>query len=136
MKELHELKMKLMEELKDQAREIGKRGKMNGGDLDTLAKLTKTIDRLCDIMENEDNGMSRDGYWEARGDYEHSGRGRSGRRGRRSMEGRSMSESYDSSRDDYDDNGMDVREELEDLMRRVNGREKEVLRRAMREIDK
>ncbi len=78
MKELHELKAKMMEELKEQAREIVKKPRMSAGDLDTINKLVKSIDRTCDIIEDEGEkgGYSEGGMWRADGEYGHSYAGR------------------------------------------------------------
>ena len=66
MKELHELKEKLM----DQLREYGKRD-MNGSTLEVIDKLTHTIKNLCKIIDDE-------GY---SGDYNYRGMGRYSRSG-------------------------------------------------------
>ncbi len=78
MKELHELKAKMMDELKEKAREITRKPRMSDGDLDTINKLVKSIDRTCEIIESEEesDGYSEGGMWRAEGDYGHSYAGR------------------------------------------------------------
>ncbi len=129
MKELHELKVKLMEELKDQARDLSKKGRMGAGDLDTISKLTKSIDRLCEIIESDDSGYSQAGTWRAdmEGEY---GRGASYRRDSR---GRYARDSY--ARDGYSSTGYSrssMVDHLEEMMGEASTeREREALRKCM-----
>ena len=53
MKELHELKERLMDELKDYGRKD-----MSGSNLEVIDKLTHTIKNLCKIIESEDESYS------------------------------------------------------------------------------
>ncbi len=138
MKELHELKKKMMDELRDQAREIMKKPRMSAGDLDTINKLVKSIDRTCEIIEaEEEGGYSEGGMWRAEGDYGHSYAGR--RRdsmGRYTRRGRGGNYSREGgySRNDGDMYSMDdgLMEQLEEKMRRAkDSREREAIKRCI-----
>lgn len=131
---MHELKEKLCEELE----EIARKGELGAGDLEIIHKLTDTIKNIDKIeMLEEDDGYSRDGDWEAdmRGTY---GRGSSyrGRKrdsmGRYSRTGRMYPDRV-YSRDSAKDRMM---EQMEDMMGGANEREKEILRRAMDQLEK
>ena len=131
---MHELKEKLCEELE----EIARKGELGAGDLEIVHKLTDTIKNIDKIeMLEEDDGYSRDGDWEAdlRGTY---GRGSSyrGRKrdsmGRYSRTGRMYPDRV-YSRDSAKDRMM---EQMEDMMGGANEREKEILRRAMDQLEK
>lgn len=71
-KTLYELKDMLCDELD----EIGKKGEMSAGDLETVHKLTDTIKNIDKISMLESDGYSRSdgGMWPSRGNY---GRGSS-----------------------------------------------------------
>ena len=58
MKELHELKETLCNELK----EYGRKGKISTGELDIVDKLTHTIKNLDKIIENYDDEYSNNTY--------------------------------------------------------------------------
>lgn len=131
---MHELKDKLCEELE----EIARKGELGAGDLEIVHKLTDTIKNIDKIeMLEEDDGYSRDGDWEAdmRGTY---GRGSSyrGRKrdsmGRYSRTGRMYPDRV-YSRGDAKEHMM---EQMEDMMGGANEREKEILRRAMDQLEK
>ena len=131
---MHELKEKLCEELE----EIARKGELGAGDLEIVHKLTDTIKNIDKIeMLEEDDGYSRDGDWEAamRGTY---GRGSSyrGRKrdsmGRYSRTGRMYPDRV-YSRGDAKEHMM---EQMEDMMGGANEREKEILRRAMDQLEK
>ncbi len=131
---MHELKEKLCEELE----EIARKGELGAGDLEIIHKLTDTIKNIDKIeMLEEDDGYSRDGDWEAdmRGTY---GRGSSyrGRKrdsmGRYSRTGRMYPDRV-YSRGDAKGHMM---EQMEDMMGGANEREKEILRRAMDQLEK
>jgi len=84
MKELHDLKDMLCEELK----EYGKKGELTAGSLDVVDKLTHTMKNLDKIIEKYDE----EGYSQMY-PYTYEGTNRGGsyaRRGRRSYENRSM----------------------------------------------
>ena len=138
MEYMHELKEKLCEELD----EIARKPEMGAGDLEIIHKLTDTIKNLDKIEMLEDGGYSQAGDWEAdmRGTY---GRGSSyrGRKrdsmGRYSRDGRMM-------RGGYRDGRMysraeakeDIMEKIEDMMDDADPKEKEILRRAMDQLEK
>ena len=133
MEYLHELKEKLCDELE----EIAKKPDMSAGDLETVHKLTDTIKNIDKIdMLEEDDGYSRDGDWMARGTYD---RGSSYARrkrdsmGRYSRDGR-MHDRVMYSRADAKDHMMG---ELEEAMNAAStDREREIIRRAMDQIEK
>lgn len=97
MKELHELKQKLMDELKEKAREISRKPRMSDGDLDTINKLVKSIDRICEIVEKDDDQGSYSERGMFSGDIEYgraySNRGRD-RMGRYTRNGYSREGDY------------------------------------------
>lgn len=130
---MHELKEKLCDELE----EIARKGELGAGDLDIVHKLTDTIKNICKIDMLDDGGYSRDGDWMARGTYDrgHSYRGRKrDSMGRYSREGRMMPR-----RDGRMYSMAEAKEELvdqiEDMMEGANQREKEILRRAMDQLE-
>lgn len=133
MEYMHELKEKLCDELE----EIARKGELGAGDLDIVHKLTDTIKNICKIDMLDDGGYSRDGDWMARGTYDrgHSYRGRKrDSMGRYSREGRMMPR-----RDGRMYSMAEAKEELvdqiEDMMEGANQREKEILRRAMDQLE-
>ena len=133
MEYMHELKDKLCRELE----EIAKKPDMSAGDLETVHKLTDTIKNIDKIdMLEDDGGYSRDGGWMARGTYD---RGNSYARrkrdsmGRYSRDGR-MHDRVMYSRADAKDHMMG---ELEEAMNAAStDREREIIRRAMDQIEK
>ena len=133
MEYMHELKEKLCDELE----EIAKKPDMSAGDLETVHKLTDTIKNIDKIdMLEDDGGYSRDGDWMARGTYD---RGNSYARrkrdsmGRYSRDGR-MHDRVMYSRADAKDHMMG---ELEEAMNAAStDREREIIRRAMDQIEK
>lgn len=133
MEYMHELKEKLCDELE----EIARKGELGAGDLDIIHKLTDTIKNICKIDMLDDGGYSRDGDWMARGTYDrgHSYRGRKrDSMGRYSRDGRMMPR-----RDGRMYSMAEAKEELvdqiEDMMEGANQREKEILRRAMDQLE-
>ena len=140
MEYMHELKEKLCDELE----EIAKKGELGAGDLEIVHKLTDTIKNIDKIeIMKEDGGYSQAGDWEmeGRGSYN---RGSSYRRKRDSMgrysrdgmgyrDGRMMpNRMY--SRADAKDHMMD---ELEEAMAAAtNDREKDIIKRAMDQLEK
>ena len=126
---MHELKEKLCEELE----EIARKGELGAGDLEIVHKLTDTIKNLDKIeMLEEDGGYSRAGDWEAdmRGTY---GRGSSYRGRKRDSMGRYSRDGRMYSRGDAKEHMID---QIEDMMGGANEREKEILRRAMEQLEK
>ena len=133
MEYMHELKEKLCDELE----EIARKPEMSAGDLETVHKLTDAIKNIDKIDMLDDGGYSRDGDWMARGTYDrgHSYRGRKrDSMGRYSREGRMMPR-----RDGRMYSMAEAKEELvdqiEDMMEGANQREKEILRRAMDQLE-
>lgn len=132
MEYMYELKEKLCEELE----EIAKKPEMSAGDLEAVHKLTDTIKNIDKIeMLEEDGGYSRDGDWESdmRGTY---GRGSSYRGRKRDSMGR-YSRNYREPRmyprADAKEHMMD---QIEGMMGGANEREKDILRRAMEQLEK
>lgn len=117
MKTLYDLKDMLCAELD----EIGKKGEMSAGDLETVHKLTDTIKNIDKITMLEENGYSRDGDWSAnmRGNY---GRGSSyARRGSHYVRGHySMDDGRDS-----------LISRMEDIMRGADSKDREVIQRCI-----
>lgn len=117
MKTLYDLKDMLCAELD----EIGKKGEMSAGDLETVHKLTDTIKNIDKIVMLEDDGYSRDGDWSAnmRGNY---GRGSSyARRGSHYVRGHySMDDGRDS-----------LISRMEDIMRGADSKDREVIQRCI-----
>ena len=134
MEYMHELKEKLCMELD----EIAKKPEMSAGDLEAAHKLTDTIKNIDKIeMLEEDDGYSRDGDWEmeGRGAYNRGSSYRGRKRdsmGRYSRAGRMYPDRV-YSRDSAKDRMM---EQMEDMMGGANEREKEILRRAMDQLEK
>ena len=114
---LYDLKDMLCAELD----EIGKKGEMSAGDLETVHKLTDTIKNIDKIVMLEDDGYSRDGDWSAnmRGNY---GRGSSyARRGQHYVRGHySMDDGRDS-----------LISRMEDIMRGADSKDREVIQRCI-----
>ena len=121
--------------------EIAKKQEMSAGDLEAVHKLTDTIKNIDKIlMLEEDGGYSRDGYsrdgdWEAdmRGSYN---RGASYRHrdsmGRYARTGDDYSRRRGYSRHEAKDMMM---EQLGGMMNDANENQREVIRRAMRELE-
>lgn len=134
MEYMHELKEKLCMELD----EIAKKPELSAGDLEAAHKLTDTIKNIDKIeMLEEDDGYSRDGDWEmeGRGSYNRGSSYRGRKRdsmGRYSRTGRMYPDRV-YSRDSAKDRMM---EQMEDMMGGANEREKEILRRAMDQLEK
>mgnify|MGYP000998434384 CR=1 FL=1 len=114
---LYDLKDMLCAELD----EIGKKGEMSAGDLETVHKLTDTIKNIDKIVMLEDDGYSRDGDWSANmsGNY---GRGSSyARRGSHYVRGHySMDDGRDS-----------LISRMEDIMRGADSKDREVIQRCI-----
>ena len=77
------MSMKVMYDLKDmlcaELDEIGKKGEMSAGDLETVHKLTDTIKNIDKIVMLEDDGYSRDEDYSRDGDWSANMRGNYGR---------------------------------------------------------
>ena len=118
---LYDLKDMLCAELD----EIGKKGEMTAGDLETVHKLTDTIKNIDKIVMLEDDGYSldedysRDGDWGAHGNY---GRGSSyARRGTHYVRGHYS----------RDDGRRSLADRMEDLMRDANSKDREAIQRCI-----
>lgn len=112
MKVLYELKDMLCDELE----EIGKKGEMSAGDLETVHKLTDTIKNIDKITLLEDSGYSRDNDL----DLNTYGRGNSyARRGQH----------YDRGHYSRDDGRERMMRRIEDMMDEADGSDREVIRR-------
>lgn len=128
---MNDIKEKLCKEVE----QIALKKELSAGDLETVHKLTDTIKNIDKIEKLEHGGYSNGGDWEAemRGTY---GRG-SSYRGRDSM-GRFTRDTRGGrrggrySRTDARDHMMDM---LEDMMDTADDREREILRRAMQQLD-
>ena len=136
MNALYDLKEMLCKELE----EIAGKGEMSAGDLETTHKLTDTIKNIDKILRlEEDGGYSRAGDWEAdmRGTYgrESSYRGR--RRdsmGRYSRDGSTIryGDGRGYSRNDAKERML---ERLNEVMNDADENDREVIRRAMRQLE-
>lgn len=118
---MYKLKDMLCEELD----EIGKKGEMSAGDLETVHKLTDTIkniykiDMLKDSGYSGDDDYSRDGDWGAHGNY---GRGSSyARRGTHYVRGHYS----------RDDARRSLADRMEDLMRDADSKDLEAIQRCI-----
>lgn len=128
MEYLYDLKEKLCKELEEYAQ----KSNMNAGDLEMVHKLTDTIKNLDKIEMLEDGGYSQAGDWEGRGSYargsSYANRGKHYVRGHYSRDGRM--DGY--SRHDAKEAMM---EQLGEIMSGANDREREILRRAMSQLE-
>lgn len=99
MKALEDLRDRFCEELD----EIARKGELGAGDLELAHKLTDTIKNIDKINMLEEDGYSRDGDWEARGNYgdgnSYANRGKHYVRGHYSRENRMRDEHGRYSRD-------------------------------------
>ena len=134
MEYMHELKEKLCDELE----EIARKGELSAGDLEAVHKLTDTIKNIDKIeIMKEDGGYSQAGDWEMRGTYD---RGRSYRGRKRDSMGRYSRDGRMMPRRDVRYSMAEAKEEIveqiEEMMDGANQREKEILRRAMTELEK
>lgn len=132
MEYMHELKAKLCEELE----EIARKPEMGAGDLELVHKLTDTIKNIDKIeMLEEDGDYSRAGDWEAdmRGTY---GRSNSYRGRKRDSMGRYSRNYRDGRMYSRAEAKEEIADRIEDLMGGANEREKEILRRAMEQLEK
>lgn len=116
MKTLYDLKDMLCEELD----EIGKKGEMSAGDLETVHKLTDTIKNIDKITMLEENGYSRDEDYSRDGDWSANMRGNYGRGSSYARRGQHYVRGH-YSRDDGRDSLI---ERMEDIMRGADSKDR------------
>ena len=137
MEYMHELKEKLCDELE----EIARKGEFSAGDLEAVHKLTDTIKNLDKIEMLEDGGYSQAGDWEIEGRAYNRGSSYARRKrdsmGRYSRDGRTMRGGYRDGRMYSRAEAKDeIMEKIEDMMDDADPKEKEILRRAMDQLEK
>ena len=137
MEYMHELKEKLCDELE----EIANKGELGAGDLEIVHKLTDTIKNLDKIEMLEDGGYSQAGDWEIEGRAYNRGNSYARRKrdsmGRYSRDGRMMRGGYRDGRMYSRAEAKDeIMEKIEDMMEDADPKEKEILRRAMDQLEK
>lgn len=125
------MSMRAMMDLRDmlcrELEEISGKGELTAGALETVHKLTDTIKNIDKIgMLEEEEGYSRAGDWEARGRFGHPhDDGHSyARRGRHYVRGHYS----------RDEGRHEMMAQLETMMGSAQGRDREVIRRAMDEL--
>lgn len=123
MKTLYDLKDMLCEELY----EIGKKGEMSAGDLETVHKLTDTIKNIDKITMLEENGYSRDEDYSRDGDWSANMRGNYGRGSSYARRGQHYVRGH-YSRDDGRDSLI---ERMEDIMRGADSKDRESIQRCI-----
>ncbi len=140
MEYLYDLKEKLCKELEEYAQ----KSNMNAGDLEMVHKLTDTIKNVDKIVMLEEGGYSQAADMDSPSSYargssyanrgKHYVRGHYGRDGSYSRDGRG---GY--SRDGRMYSRTDAKEymmgQIEDMMDGANDREKDILRRAMQQLE-
>nr|DAE22830.1 MAG TPA: hypothetical protein [Siphoviridae sp. ct2hZ16] len=126
MKTLYDLKDMLCGELD----EIGKKGEMSAGDLETVHKLTDTIKNIDKITMLEENGYSRDEDYSRDGDWSANMRGNYGRGSSYARRGSHYVRGH-YSRDDERDSLM---RKLEEMMRSTDGYDRETIQRCIDEL--
>ena len=135
---MHELKEKLCDELE----EIARKGELGAGDLEIVHKLTDTIKNLDKISMLEEGGeYSQAGDWEIEGRAYNRGNSYARRKrdsmGRYSRDGRMMHGNYrDSRMYSRAEAKDDMLDHIEEMMSGANEKEKEILRRAMDQLEK
>ena len=137
MEYMYELKEKLCKELD----EIARKPEMGAGDLEIIHKLTDTIKNLDKIEMLEDGGYSQAGDWEIEGRAYNRGSSYARRKrdsmGRYSRDGRMMRGGYRDGRMYSRAEAKDeIMEKIEDMMDDADPKEKEILRRAMDQLEK
>lgn len=126
MKTLYDLKDMLCGELD----EIGKKGEMSAGDLETVHKLTDTIKNIDKITMLEEGGYSRDEDYSRDGDWNANMRGNYGRGSSYARRGSHYVRGH-YSRDDARDSMM---RKLEDMLRNVDGYDRETIQHCIDEL--
>lgn len=123
MEKMYELKEKLCEELDKVSEEMVRKPGLNAGDLEFAHMLSDTIKNIDKIDRLEDDGYSRDGGGYDRGmSY---ARGRGGRNVRRDNRGRYS----------RDDGRSEMLEHIEMAIDSADERDREKIKRFMRELE-
>lgn len=123
MKVIYDLKDMLCAELD----EIGKKGEMSAGDLETVHKLTDTIKNIDKIVMLEENGYSRDEDYSRDGDWSANMRGNYGRGSSYARRGSHYVRGHYS----RDDARRSLADRMEDLMRDADGKDQETIQRCI-----
>ena len=123
MKTMYELKDMLCEELD----EIGKKGEMSAGDLETIHKLTDTIKNIDKIAMLEDGGYSRDADYPRDGDWSANMRGNYGRGNSYARRGSHYVRGHYS----RDDGREAIVQRMEEMLRDAEGRDRETFQRCI-----
>lgn len=123
MKTMYELKDMLCEELD----EIGKKGEMSAGDLETIHKLTDTIKNIDKIAMLEDGGYSRDADYPRDGDWSANMRGNYGRGNSYARRGSHYVRGHYS----RDDGREAIVQRMEEMLRDAEGRDRETIQRCI-----
>ncbi len=141
MEYMYELKDKLCKELD----EIARKPEMGAGDLEIIHKLTDTIKNIDKIDMLEDDGYSQAGYRDGGSSYnrgssyanrgKHYVRGHYSRDGGYSRDGRGGGYSRDGRMYSRTDAKEYMMGQIEDMMDGANDREKDILRRAMQQLE-
>ena len=132
---------KLRDKLCDELDEIARKPEMSAGDLETAHKLTDTIKNLGKIEMLEGGEYSQAGDWEIEGRAYNRGNSYARRKrdsmGRYSRDGRMMRGGYRDGRMYSRAEAKDeIMEKIEDMMEDADPKEKEILRRAMGQLEK
>nr|DAV05117.1 MAG TPA: hypothetical protein [Caudoviricetes sp.] len=120
---MYKLKDMLCEELD----EIGKKGEMSAGDLETVHKLTDTIKNIDKIVMLEDDGYSRDEDYSRDGDWSANMRGNYGRGSSYARRGTHYVRGHYS----RDDGRRSLADRMEDLMRDADSKDREAIQRCI-----
>lgn len=123
MKTMYELKDMLCEELD----EIGKKGEMSAGDLETIHKLTDTIKNIDKIAMLEDGGYSRDADYPRDSDWSANMRGNYGRGNSYARRGSHYVRGHYS----RDDGREAIVQRMEEMLRDAEGRDRETIQRCI-----
>lgn len=120
---LYDLKDMLCAELD----EIGKKGEMSAGDLETVHELTDTIKNIDKIVMLEDDGYSRDEDYSRDGDWSANMRGNYGRGSSYARRGSHYVRGHYS----MDDGRDSLISRMEDIMRGADSKDREVIQRCI-----
>ena len=133
---MHDLKEKLCKELD----EIARKPEMGAGDLEIIHKLTDTIKNIDKIDMLEDDGYSQAGYRDRGSSYNrgssYANRGKHYVRGHYSRDGYSMEGRGNRGGYSRHDAKEAMMEQLDEIMDSANEQEREILRRAISQLEK